>query len=194
MIGAQVLSQTQSAPAACAISATAAMSVISTADSTAFRPRSVSCSGRTRVFHRVEVRSCRRSRLPVPSARKTSRSNLRRSVISIGRRDDVIAGRERLKDRARRGRARSERRGFLAAFQRRERLFERMRGSDCRCARRCIRADNSPSVSRSNVVERWIGAATAPVAGSIACPACTAMFRSAFCIVCRQIAGSVQQR
>src|SRR5678816_572986 len=33
---------------------------------------------------------------------------------------------------------------------------------------------NDPSGARSNVVERWIGDATAPVAGSGSAPACTA--------------------
>jgi hypothetical protein len=95
-------------------------------------------------------------------------------VIRLRGCDDVIAGTQSLKDAARCRQPGAKRRRISSALQRRHRLLERP-------AIRIIAARVNeperyvPSASRSNVVESWIGAATAPVAGSVACPAWTAI-------------------
>ena len=115
-MGAQVLSQAQSAPAACAISATAAMSVILSSGFEGVSTQTSFVFGRTAFLTSIEVRHVDEAHFEAPPDKDLAQQ-LGHAVINIRRRDDMIAGRERLENRARRRQPGAKRSRVLAAFQ-----------------------------------------------------------------------------
>ena len=105
-----VIARRRGAGARCAISTIAAMSVTRMPRVRRRLHPDEPCRGTHRARPPRRRRSCRRTSPRVPSGAKCSQQQVRRAVVGVLGRNDVVAGAQRLEDGARRGLARRERR------------------------------------------------------------------------------------